>query len=330
VAYDEFGMRTAFLFFLGSALVLAQRPDLAVIQKISGTVGFYTNDGHLISEVKVDKHPHEAVLSPDGKLLYVTNNGILWMTESGEGGNTISIVDVESRKNIGSIDLGRYHRPHGIDLDPKTGRLVVTIENPSGLLHVDPSQRKVLRMYDVKGEAPHMVLLSPDGKRAYVSNTGTGTLSIVDLETAAVKVIPSAPRPQGTAFSPDRKTIYMTNLDGNSISIFDVAKRERTGMINTGKGPCRIVATADGKTLVYALQNSEAVGFADIASGKEVQQVPLGGKLVSLTVSRDGRLAYSSAQEQDKISVLSIAERKVIRVINTPKGSGPDPVIALR
>jgi hypothetical protein len=72
------------------------------------------------------------------------------------------------------------------------------------------------------------------------------------------------------------------------------------------------------------------VGFADVASGKEIQQIPLGGKLVSLSLSRDGRLAYSSAQEQDKISVISIADRKIVKIISTPKGSGPDPVIALR
>jgi YVTN family beta-propeller protein len=307
-----------------------QQADLAVVHKISGTVGFYTNDGRLVNQVEVGKHPHEAVLSPDKKLLYVTNNGILWMTDPGAGGNTISILDVASHKNIGTIDLGTYHRPHGIDLDPKTGMLVVTIENPSGLLLVDPVQRKVVKMYDVKGEAPHMVLLSPDGKQAYVSNTGTGTLSVVDLATSRVKVIVSDARPQGTAFSLDRKTIYMTNLEGNSISVFDTSKLARTRVIPTGKGPCRIALSADGKTLVYALQNDEAIGFADAATGKEVYQIPTGGKLVSLTLSRDGRLAYSSAQEQDKISVISIADRKIIRVINTPKGAGPDPVIALR
>jgi YVTN family beta-propeller protein len=323
-------MRTAILFLLGSMIVAAQQPDLAVVQKISGTVGFYSNDGNLISQVEVDKHPHEAVLSADGKFLYVTNNGILWMTESGEGGNTISILDVTTLKNVGSIDLGKYHRPHGIDLDRRTGNLVVTIENPSGLLLVDPSKRRVLKMYEVKGEAPHMVLLSADGRQAHVSNTGSGTLSVVDLKTEEVKVIPSGARPQGTAVSPDHKTIYMTNLEGNSISIFDVAKRKLTGRIQTGRGPCRIAVTPNGKTLVYALQNAEAVGFADVASGKEMQQVPIGGKLVSLTLSRDGRLAYSSAQEQDKIFVISIADRKILRVIRTPNGSGPDPVIALR
>jgi len=320
-------MKSPFLYLFSSVFALAQQPDLAIVQKISGTVGFYTNGGRLISEVKVGKHPHEAVLSPDGKYLYVTNNGILWMTDPGDGGNTISIVDVKSRQVAASIDLGKYHRPHGIDLDPKTGRLVVTIENPSGLLLVDPSQRKVLKMYDVKGTAPHMVLLSPDGNRAYVSNTGTGTLSVVDLATSETTVIPSAARPQGTAFSPDRKTIYMTNLDGNSISIFDASKLRRIGTIATGKGPCRLIALAD--TLVYALQNDEAVGFADTVSGRETQKIPIGGKLVSLTASRDGRLAYSSAQEQDKVFVISLADRKIIRVIDTPKGSGPDPVIAL-
>jgi hypothetical protein len=88
--------------------------------------------------------------------------------------------------------------------------------------------------------------------------------------------------------------------------------------------------TLDGKSLVYALQTSEAIGFADLASMKEVKQVPLGGKLLSLTLSSDGRYAYSSAQEQDKIFVISLAEQKQVRVIETPKGSGPDPVIDLR
>ncbi len=103
-----------------------------------------------------------------------------------------------------------------------------------------------------------------------------------------------------------------------------------TGTIETGKLPCRLALTPDGKTLVYALQVSEALGFADLALKREVKQVPLGGKLVSLTLSSDGRYVYSSAQELDKISVISLADRKVVHVIETPKGSGPDPVIALR
>jgi YVTN family beta-propeller protein len=317
-------------FALIAICALGQEADLAVVQKIAGSVGFYTQDGKLLGEVKVGTHPHEAVLSADKRLLYVTDNGILWMTEKGEGGNTISIVDVKARKKAGVIDLGTNRRPHGIDLDPKTGRLVATTENPSGLVLVEPVARKVLRKYDVKGEAPHMVRLGPDLRTAYVSNTNSGTMAAVNLETGEARTIPTGERPQGTVFSRDQKTMYVTNSGSNTISIIDVDKFQVTGTIQTGKWPCRLALTPDGKSLVYALQIGEAAGFADLASQREVKQVPLGGKLVSLTLSSDGLYAYSSAQEQDKISVISIAEQKRVRVIETPKGSGPDPVIALR
>src|SRR5438105_13116336 len=89
------------LFVLFAVGVFGQEADLAVVQKIAGSVGFYTRDGKHIGDVKVGTHPHEAVLSPDRRLLYVTDNGILWMTEKGEGGNTISIVDVKARRKTG-------------------------------------------------------------------------------------------------------------------------------------------------------------------------------------------------------------------------------------
>ena len=322
-------MKLPFPILLLALCAFAQEADLAVVQKIAGSVGFYTRDGKFISDVKVGEHPHEAVLSPDKRLLYVTDNGILWMTYKGEGGNTISIVDVKARKKVGVIDLGSNRRPHGIDLDPKTGHLVATTENPSGLVLVDPVARTVLRKYDVKGEAPHMVRLSPDSRMAYVSNTNSGTLAAVNLETGDAKTIPTGTRPQGTVFSHDKKTMYVTNSEANTISIVDVDKFQVTGTIQTGKWPCRLALTPDGKSLVYALQTSESVGFAALATKKEVKQVPLGGKLLSLTLSSDGRYAYSSAQELDKIYVVSLADQKLAHTIETPKGSGPDPVIAL-
>src|SRR5260370_4416940 len=323
-------MKLSLGFLFLALCAFGQQADLAVVQKVAGSVGLYTNECKFISDVKDGEHPHEAVLSPDKRLLYVTDNGILWMTYKGEGGNTISIVDVKARKKVGVVDLGTNRRPHGIDLDPKTGHLVATTENPWGLVLVDPVARKVIRKYDVKGEAPHMVRLGPDSRIAYVSNTNSGTLAAVNLETGETKTIPTGDRPQGTVFSRDQKTMYVANSEADTISIVDVDKFQVTGTIQTGKWPCRLAVAPDGKRLVYALQTSEAVGFADLETRKEVKQVPLGGKLLSLTLSSDGRYAYSSAQELDKIFVVSLAERKLVRTIETPKGSGPDPVIALR
>ncbi len=318
------------LCILLAGALQAEEAALAVVEKVAGSVGFYTAGGARIAGVVVSKHPHEIVSSPDGRLLYVSDNGVLWMTDPGEGDNTISILDVRSRKKVGVIDLGQYRRPHGMAVDPRSGLLAVTIENPYGLLLVDPVQRKVLRKYDVQGVMPHMVVFASGGEWAYASNSGSATVAAVHLKTGRVKLIPTGERPQGAVLSGDGKRIYMTNSTANSISIIDTDKQEGVGVIRTGKGPGRIALTPDGATLVYNLQPGEAVGFADVATAKEIAQVPLGGRPLSLTMSRDGRTAYAGVQDHDKIFVLSVPERKIVRVIATPKGAGPDPALPLR
>ena len=313
-----------------SPAVSDDRPALAVVEKISGSVGFYTAEGRRIGGVKVGAYPHEIILSPDRRHAYVSDNGILWMTNPGEGGNTISIIDLKSMKKAGVISLGNYRRPHGMDVDPKTGRLVVTIENPDGLLLVDPSERRVLRKYDVQGADPHMVTLSPDGQYAFVSNTTTNNIAAVHLESGKVTLIPTDARPQGGTLSHDGKLYYLTNADGNSIAIIDTEKKTRVGTIKTGRGIARVELTPDGKTLVYNLgEGGDAVGFADVAARKETMVIPLGGRPLSLTLSADGRLAYLGIQDQDRIVVVSVPDRKIVRVIKTPKGAGPDPVLPL-
>jgi YVTN family beta-propeller protein len=300
---------------------------LAAVEKIAGQVSFYDATGRHVSSVAVGQYPHEIVLSPDRKLLYVTDNGILWMTEAGQGGNTISILEVASRQKAGVISLGERRRPHGMDLDAKRNRLVVTIENPPGLLLVDLNTRTVVRQYDTQGTGPHMVLLSADGEWAYVSNTNTATIAAIHLDTGRTKMIKTDPRPQGAVRSHDGSLIYVTNSDGNSISVLDSRRQARVGVIATGKNPGRVALTPDGRTLVYNLQGEDAIGFADVRARRQIARVPIGGASLSLTLSPDGRWAYGGIQDQDRIAVVSVADRKLVGSIPTPKNSGPDPAL---
>jgi len=305
------------------------KPSYVAVEKGSGNVGFFGADGNVLKEVKVAEHPHEMAFSPDGRYVYATNNGMLWMTDPGQGGNTVSIVDIRAQSLAGTIDLGKYRRPHGIDVDPKTGNLLVTTELPSMLLIVDPRARKIVKEYDIKGKAPHLVRLAADRVWAYTTNTDTGTLSAVNLQTDEVKVIPIGERPQGMAFSPDGGRLYVTNMNSDSISIIDTLSKTRIGDIATGKAPVRIMITPDGKTAVYALQLGEAVGFANIDARKEEAQVKLTGQPVSLTFSADDKYAFSAVQSQDKIFMIDLATRKIEKVISAPPGAGPDPYLPI-
>jgi DNA-binding beta-propeller fold protein YncE len=158
-------LRTVAIAALACCLWSAS-PTLLILLKGANALGFYTPEGKLLATVPVGQHPHEMILSKDGKRLYTTDNGTMRIEHAGYGGNTVSIVDVASRKKAGEISLGKFHRPHGIDLDASTGRIAVTTELPDQLLLLDPEKRTVVRTYDTRGKTSHMVTLGPGGKWA--------------------------------------------------------------------------------------------------------------------------------------------------------------------
>ena len=317
------------LLFLHCIAAQAETPYIAVVEKVAGAVGFFSAGGRQLAHVKIGAFPHEAALSHDGKLLYVSLNGVLWMTEDKLGANAIAVVDTQSMRLVKTIDLGRFHRPHGIAMVPGTSRLLATTERPFRLILVDPATSTVVRDFDVQGKSPHMVMPTANGEWAFVSNTDSNNVAAIQLSTGKTKLIPTGARPQGGVFSKDGSRLYVTTADANQIAVIDVAKQQVVSNIVTGKGPGRIALTPDGKTLVYNLQLGEAVGFADVASGKQTATIALGGRPLSLTMTRDGKRAFSGVQDQDKLFFISVPARKIERVIQLPKDSGPDPAIPL-
>lgn len=80
---------------------------------------------------------------------------------------------------------------------------------------------------------------------------------------------------------------------------------------------------------MYSLQTGEAVGIADLATGRQVAEIPLGGPQLSISLSRDGSYAFAGTQDEDQIRIVSVRERDIVQVIDTPPGSGPDPVLEI-
>lgn len=316
-----------------SGLAYAE-PFLVVVEKKANEVGFYSSSGERVAGVPVGQTPHEMVLDPDGRHLYVSDNGVLWMDYQGPGGNTISIIDIMEQKKVGTISLGDFHRPHGMDIHPQSRQLIVTAENPDRLVLIDLDDLTVVEDYDNGGLAPHMVTLDHEGKWAYASNTGSNTIGAVNLETGESVMIPLGIWPQGSVLSSDGKRLYVTNGKSGTISVIDTAEKEVVGTIVTEKGVNRIVFTPDESTLVYSIgsyldgQNT-AVGFADVATLQETDRIQLGGTPLSMSLSSDGKYAFAGVQDNDEIYVIDVANKEIVQVINTPQEAGPDPVLAI-
>jgi DNA-binding beta-propeller fold protein YncE len=299
---------------------------IVVSQKSSISIGWYTLDGELVAEAPVSDHPHEIVLSPDKKRLYVADNGVMQIEYEGEGGNKVSIMDVAAKKNIGEIDLGQYRRPHGIDLCAN-GTLLATTELPDQLLVIDPEERTVTRTFETGGQTPHVVHCSKDSTQAYVSNSRSGTVARIDLETGERELLETGARPEGSCLSPDYSTLYVAHRDGNKIVAIDTADWSVSGEFPVPGQPVRCGVSGDGKTIAYGLFDAEGVGFADLATMQEVGRVKTAGPTTSLEMADDGETALACAQDEDVCYTLSIPDRSITRTIRVKAGSGPDPLV---
>jgi YVTN family beta-propeller protein len=262
------------LLLAGAATLSAQHSVYLISQKADSSIAFYTPAGERLATVSVGLHPHEMVLSSDGRYLYTTDNGTMRIEQAGTGGNTVSIVDLKVRKKVGEISLGRFRRPHGIDLDPETGRLAVTTELPDELLLIDPVARKVLRTYDTKGKTSHMVKLGKGAKFAYVSNSNSANVSAINMETGEVTLIHTGNRPEGSVVSRDGRYFYVGNRDGDTISQIDTRTQKLVAQIPSGKGSVRMAMTPDGKRLVYALYHENFIEVSDPRARHVLGRIP--------------------------------------------------------
>jgi len=305
----------------------APEPVLLVSQKGASSIAFYTLEGELLDETAVNQHPHEIVLSPDGKRLFTTDNGTMAIEIAGEGGHHVSIIDVEAREKIGEIDLGEYHRPHGIALCAD-GKLLVTSENPDQLLILDVEQKLISRHYDTGGETPHIVQCSPDSQTAYVSNARSRTVAFINLATGEKKLIETDDRPEGSVLSKDGSKLYVAHRDSDKVYALDTATGQILGSFATGDEPVRIGLTGDEKTAVYGMLGGRGVGIADLETMEQVAVLETEG-LVSLEIAEDGVTATACAQDQDTCYVISVPERKILHTVMVNEGAGPDPALLL-
>src|SRR6202047_2502785 len=151
--------------------------------------------------------PHEVTVSPDGRTAYVSNFGRYSVypagdTEHDKAGHTITVIDLVDRKVKNTFDLGTHTGPHGMTVS-HDGKIVwVTTETPQAVLELDSATGKIQHVWNTTQERSHMIVATPNETKFYVTNTVSGSVSVVDRSTGEVKVIVTGPGPGGVLISP--------------------------------------------------------------------------------------------------------------------------------
>jgi YVTN family beta-propeller protein len=310
---------------------------LIILNKSDGTASILdAKTGVARATVPVGKTPHEAEVLADGRTVAVSNYGT-----REDAGRTVTLVDLERRVPAGTIELPEGARPHGLKA-LSDGRLLVTAEGLKALLVVDPKARRVLSRIETARETSHMVVASPDGKRAYVANIGSGSVTAVDLAAGkVVRDVPTGDGAEGIAMTPDGRQVWVCNRAADTVSVLDTGTLEIAATLKVPQFPIRVKVTPDGMRALVSCSRSGDVAVIDTASRKEVQRIPIGGEAVAgsetrlfsdrfgkspvpvgLLIAPDGRRAWVASTNADVVSAIDLASLSIVGRLTA--GKEPD------
>jgi len=286
--------------------------------------------GNVLAKLPTGLGPHEVAVSPDGRSAYVSNFGRYSVypagdTEHDKAGNSITVVDLMERKVKATFDLGTHTGPHGMIVSRDGKRMWVTTETPQAVLELDAANGKILHVWNTTQERSHMIVATPDEKKFYVTNTVSGSVSVIDKATGEVKVIATGPGTEGIAISPDGKEVWAASRIDAKISIISTASDAIVAAFSSGgKGPKRVDFTPDGAQVWVTNSASNQTTVFDAHARELLAALPMSKAPSGVYFSGDGRRAYITNANANELSFVDVPSRKILNTM--PIGTDPDGV----
>ncbi|HEV8365463.1 MAG TPA: hypothetical protein VGQ52_18235 [Gemmatimonadaceae bacterium] len=270
--------------------------------------------------IEVGEGPHEAQISPSGRIGVVTVYG----TQT--PGNQLAVIDIASRRLVRTISLGAYTRPHGVVFMPgDESRVVVTSEATQLIVLVNIAEGKVENIIPTQATGSHMVGVTADGKRAWTANVGSGGVSEMDLAANKhVRTISVAPRVEGIAVVPNGKEVWAGSNTNGTVSIIDVASGAIVDTLTGFSLPYRLAISADGRIAMICDPTANKVHVADVAQHKVIWSLEGLGSPRGVTIAPDGKTAFVTLNSDRTVAVVDLTTRTILRKIAV--GASPDGV----
>ena len=258
-----------------------------------------------LAKVVVGVNGHEVMVSKDGRYAYVPIYGNSGVGRPGTDGSTIDVVDLQERKLAATIDLGKPLRPHRAEWGPD-GMLYVTAELGNAVDVLDPSTRKIVAEIPTGQKESHMLVISPDGRRAYTANVGAGSVSVLDLANRSlITTIPVAKMVQRISISPDGNHVYTHDQDAPRIAVIDAGTNKIASWIEVPTPVYASEPTPDGRWLV-TLDRSRHAYVIDLQSMKVAHIYKISDGASEVLIRPGGEVAYLSGTGAGKIDVLDL------------------------
>ncbi len=218
--------------------------------------------------------------------------------------------------------------PMGIAISPDAKTAYVVLDNNDTLTKIDLTQATPVEGAEIRvGNVPHSVVISADGKTAYVSNEAGRIATAKDFQGYSNGTPVVAAYPTGSTAS-------------GTVSVVDLASFMVTGSIETGLHPTGMAFWGD--KLLVANAYSDSISVIDTPANRVVRTINLGLPIGvpgqyqpaygagpnSIAVDSVHNIAYVALYNANAIAVVDLNDHALIPVLGMiPVAYAPSSVV---
>lgn len=271
------------------------------------TAGF-----RLIARIDVGKNPHQIAFTPDGRRAWIASTG----------SDRVTRVDTHSHRVLGTLDVACI--PIGVAL-PSSGReLIVSCFGSDRILRFRLGEDQPID-HVVTGGSPSLLVGPHAGTTRYlVSAEKADRLWVLDAERFVLEHdYPTGSRPFPPSATSDGRLAFVPNYNDGTVTIVDLETHRVLETVKVGAKPSGGAVLPGDREYAVAVRGENRIALIHTASRKVVVTVTegIGESPFSVVVSRSGRVAFVNNTASHDVSVLSLAERRVVARI--PVGEMP-------
>ncbi|HTM23177.1 MAG TPA: YncE family protein [Kofleriaceae bacterium] len=247
----------------------------------------------VIAKVDFKGNAVESEVSPDGKILYVSN---FYHQE-------MLALSTDDLHIVRRYKVGNVPKHFAVSPDGKT--LYVSNWTSGTLSVVDVDKGTITRTIKV-GKQPRGTAITRDGKKVYVTEFGSNVIAVID--TAKLEIVatidPKCRAPRHAVATRDDRFILATCYGGNEMVVIDRNTDKIVRRVEVGRGPKTVDVSHDGNFAFTADYRNNTITFIDMRTW-ETKQVPLPvHKSSGVTVTADDARVYVTGWDSRNLIVI--------------------------
>jgi len=193
-----------------------------------------------------------------------------------------------------------YNYPSGLALSPDESLLYVSCLHGKRVAVVDLVEGEEIdfipaHLYSLD------VKITSDGTRGFVSNTGAGSVTVLDLPNRrALSDIEVGKNPEGLALTADDAILYVANSDSDTISVIEtdtLTVTDTWAVYDTategfGASPVAVAVDSAGERLYVVCSGTNEITVFDTANGQVLGRIPTGWYPTNLRLDDEHGMLY--------------------------------------